>query len=218
MTRNEKRVLVGNFFAWLTQIRQTLFSHEGMEVPCDDCRACCTSSYFIHISLKETRTLAKIPKELLFPAPGRPKGHVLMGYDEKGHCPMFVDGNCSIYEIRPRTCRDYDCRIFPATGLSEGRDKALINERAHMWQFDFPTKQDRNYQTAIKSAAKFLSKYPELFPNGFVPKNPTQLAVLAIKVCTVFLEEPSFSFERDDQAKKVSQRILLAKKAAEHHI
>ena len=34
-----------------------------------------------------------------------------------GHCPMLVDGRCSIYEHRPRTCRTYDCRVFPAAGL-----------------------------------------------------------------------------------------------------
>ena len=33
---------------------------------------------------------------------------------------MLVDGRCSIYEHRPRTCRTYDCRIFTATGLDVG--------------------------------------------------------------------------------------------------
>ncbi len=68
----------------------------GSEVPCGSCTACCTSSQFVHIGPDETDTLARIPAALLFPAPRQPPGHVLLGYDERGHCPMLVDGRCSI--------------------------------------------------------------------------------------------------------------------------
>ena len=69
------------------------------------------------------------PKELLFPAPLMPEGHVVLGHDERGHCPMLVDGRCSIYADRPRTCRTYDCRVFAATGHRRPSD-GLIAERA----------------------------------------------------------------------------------------
>ena len=96
-------------------------------MPCNGCTACCTSSQFVHIGPDETDTLAHIPAELLFPAPLRPRGHVLMGYDERGHCPMLIDNRCSIYEHRPQTCRTYDCRVFPAAGVElEDEDKVLI--------------------------------------------------------------------------------------------
>src|SRR5438552_2615582 len=87
------------------------------DVPCAGCTACCTSSQFVHIGPDETDALAHIPAELLFPAPQRPPGHVVLGYDERGHCPMLVDGRCSIYEHRPQTCRIYDCRVFTAAGI-----------------------------------------------------------------------------------------------------
>ena len=51
-----------------------------------------------------------------------PKGNMLLGYDENGHCPMLIDDKCSIYEHRPITCRSYDCRIFPAAGIVAGDD------------------------------------------------------------------------------------------------
>jgi len=86
-------------------------------VPCGSCTACCTSSQFIHIAPDEVDPLGVIPRDVLFPAPRLPVGHVLMGYDDNGHCPMLVDGACSIYEHRPRTCRTYDCRAFAASGL-----------------------------------------------------------------------------------------------------
>jgi Fe-S-cluster containining protein len=72
---------------------------------------------FIHVKPDEEETLRRIPRALLFPAPGLPKGHVLMGYGDNGQCPMLIDGERSIYEHRPQTCRDYDCRIFAATGV-----------------------------------------------------------------------------------------------------
>ena len=101
----------GSFAAWDETMRSILSGAGEADVPCADCTACCRSSQFIHISPDETATLARIPKELVFPAPRMPKGHVVMGYDRHGHCPMLVDGSCSIYVDRPKTCRVYDCRI-----------------------------------------------------------------------------------------------------------
>jgi hypothetical protein len=107
----------GEFSAWLHGMQRALRSERGSEVPCGGCTACCTSSPFVHIGPDEVETLARIPSELLFPAPRMPVGHVLLGYDDHGRCPMLTDDRCSIYENRPRTCRTYDCRVFPATGL-----------------------------------------------------------------------------------------------------
>ncbi len=125
----------GRFSTWLGQV--------GVDVPCGTCTACCTSSQFVHIGPDERDTLSHIPKALLFPAPGLPKGNVVMGYDERGHCPMFVDGACSIYEHRPRTCRTYDCRVFPAAGLEPDHDgRAEIAAQVRRWRFDVPEPDD----------------------------------------------------------------------------
>ncbi|MBI3797512.1 MAG: YkgJ family cysteine cluster protein [Deltaproteobacteria bacterium] len=158
-------------------------------MPCGECNACCRSFYFIHIRPEETQTLARIPRELLFAAPGLPEGHVLLGYDENGHCPMLIDNKCSIYAYRPLTCRTYDCRIFPAAGLAAGDDdKALITQQIRRWQFSFPTKLDHNQQAAVQAAARFLRQRAECFPAGVIPSNSTQLAILALKVYDVFLK------------------------------
>src|SRR5262245_7708357 len=93
---------------------------------------------FIHIKPEETDTICRIPRDLLFPAPGLPKGHVLLGYDDKGQCPMLVDHECSIYDHRPQTCRDYDCRIFSAAGVAiDERTQSEIAERVRAWVFDY---------------------------------------------------------------------------------
>src|SRR5262249_465616 len=112
----QQELPAGEFSSWLRLTRRALqLKNIGADVPCGECNACCGSSYFIHIKPEETQTLNRIPKALLFPAPGLPKGNVLMGYNEKGECPMLIDNKCSIYEHRPQTCRDFDCRIFAAT-------------------------------------------------------------------------------------------------------
>src|SRR6187549_2212977 len=98
----------GPFGAWLTAARASLRGEgRGLDVPCGDCRGCCTSSLFVHVAPDETSTLAVIPKRLLVRAPGRPRGHRLLGFADDGACPMLKARACSIYERRPRTCRDY---------------------------------------------------------------------------------------------------------------
>jgi uncharacterized protein len=162
----------GNFSAWLTGMRAALEGEGDAVVPCAGCTACCTSSQFVHIAPDETDTLAHIPPELLFPAPRLPRGHVVLGYDERGHCPMLLDGSCSIYEHRPRTCRVYDCRIFPAAGLEvDGEDKVAISGQARRWRFSYPSAADEAAHDAVRAAAASLAEHHD---------NVTEVALLAI--------------------------------------
>ena len=185
----ELGVPAGCFSSWLRRTRCGLVKEKGVNVDCGDCNACCRSSYFIHIRPEEKQTLARINRKLLFPAPGLPKGNVLLGYYSNGHCPMMIEGQCSIYEERPITCRSYDCRIFTAAGIDAGvDDKAGINLRIKQWKFSYPTILDLRQHSAVQAAAKFLIQNAESFPAGVVPKNASQVALLAIKVYGVFLE------------------------------
>ena len=100
---------------------------------------------------------------------------------------MLVDAKCSIYEHRPITYRTYDCRVFAATGISPGeKDHTLIAEQSRRCVFDATQKQDSNAHSAVRDAARFLQTHAKLFPDGFLPHNETQLAVLAIKVSGLF--------------------------------
>jgi Fe-S-cluster containining protein len=175
----EDHLPAGDFSSWLHGMEAALAGAAAADVPCGGCTACCTSSQFVHIDPDETDTLAHIPAALLFPAPGRPRGHVLLGYDERGHCPMLVDGRCSIYEHRPRTCRAYDCRIFAAVGLdvdAEDGHKEEIARRARRWRFSFPTDDDRRRQDAVRAAARSVRA-----------SSVTQLAIRAIESHEEFL-------------------------------
>jgi hypothetical protein len=117
-----------------------------------------------------------------------PPGHVLMGYDENGHCPMLVEGGCSIYEHRPRTCRTYDCRVFPAAGVEiDDQDQAAIGRQSRRWRFDFPGEDDRVGHDAVRAAARFVGERAAELPEGAAPANATQHAVLAVRLHEAFL-------------------------------
>lgn len=175
----------GEFSSWMGEIQGAIRGEGGSDVPCNGCTACCTSSQFVHIAPDETDTLAHVPAGLLFPAPGLPRGHVLLGYDERGHCPMLVDDRCSIYEHRPQTCRTYDCRVFAAAGLTiDDDDKVSIARRAQRWEFSFPTRADRTRHDAVRAAATFLRDHGEELPPA---ANTTRLAIMAIEVHDAFL-------------------------------
>lgn len=177
-------VPAGEFSAWLSCTEASLRSGDGgADVPCGACRGCCRSSMFIHIRPEETQTLRRIPRALLFPAPGLPKGHVLMGYGDQGQCPMFVNNQCSIYEDRPQTCRDYDCRVFAATGvLVDAETQPEIARRVQEWAFTYAAEEGREKDRSVKAAAAFLTKNKDLFPSGSLPGYPVQLAALAVRV------------------------------------
>ncbi len=155
---------------------------------------------FIHIRPEETRTIQRIHRALLFPAPGLPKGHVLMGYNDQGQCPMLVDNECSIYEDRPQTCRDYDCRVFAATGVSVDRQsQPEIADRVKQWVFDYENGESREEEKIVRQAAAFLEKNCDLFPRGILPSYPVQLAALAVNIYRLF-SEPAKNTHEDTPA------------------
>lgn len=176
----------GEFSSWLAQIR----NGGEIDVPCGDCNACCRASYFIQIQPQEQQALAHIPVVLRVPAPGQANGTFAMGFNEKGCCPMLHNEACSIYESRPQTCRDYDCRIFAACGITAGGEEKLeVNAQVARWRFEYPTATALQEQHALSAAMQFLQTKAELFATGTLPENPTQLALLAIGAYHLFLDQ-----------------------------
>lgn len=190
----------GNFSEWLHAMRAALLGTGGMDVACGDCVGCCTSSYYIKVRAHETDAQAAIREHgaTLEAAPGD-RGDLYMGFDERGHCPMYSENGCSIYARRPDTCRTYDCRVFTAAGIPAGDDdKSVINARVARWRFEYPTDTDRDEQRAVRAAAAYLRQHPVRFPGGRIPSRPSEIAVLAVKAYTVFLERPSTDRETQE--------------------
>jgi hypothetical protein len=176
----------GDFGAWLQAMRRALRGEADADVPCGDCCACCSTSHFVHIGPDERATLARVPRELLFAAPGMPAGHVLLPYDERGRCPLLDEaGRCGIYAHRPLTCRTYDCRVFAAAGLDADREP--IARRARRWRFSCPAPHDAARLAAVAAAARWIPAHAAAFPGAAVPDDPADLAVLAVRVADLFL-------------------------------
>lgn len=206
----------GEFSAWLAATRAAQLERGTADVPCGDCTGCCEGSYFIHIAPGETDALRAIPPALLFPAPGLPPGHKVMGFDQRGRCPMLEDGRCSIYAQRPQTCRTYDCRVFPAAGIAAGgADKRKVEERARQWLFATPTEADRAALKATRAAAAFLRSHAAAFPDGFVPGNAVQLAVLATRVHEAFLGDAADDAARIEAALRLARHFATRLEAAD---
>ena len=210
MDSDERPLPGGTFSTWLAGIAAVLEAGGDMDVPCGDCTACCRSSQFVHVERDETATLSQIPEELLFPAPGEPRGNWLMGYNEQGHCPMLVENRCSIYADRPRACRSYDCRIFAATGVDNVQGP-LIARQAARWRFDLDDDQDRLLQGAVQAATDFLGRHPECFAGG--SPSHTQTALLAIKAHGIFTPQT----HRDDPNRAPDDAELAQAVAAIQH-
>jgi Fe-S-cluster containining protein len=177
----------GELADWVDHFLETMKGEGPGSVPCGECVGCCTSSKFILVRPSDFKAKAVIPEELLFPAPGLPKGFLLMGYNELGHCPMFRNGKCSIYESRPETCRQYDCRVLAATNASLEGESETIADQVNSWRFSFEKSASADAANAIRRSMKFLKQHSMSFPEEYIPVTETQLSALAVRIHREFM-------------------------------
>ncbi|MDP2013962.1 MAG: YkgJ family cysteine cluster protein [Actinomycetota bacterium] len=171
----------GNFRVWLGEIKLAMSEGSNSDVPCGSCSACCRSSQFILVTDADITARSVIPSELLFSAPGLPAGNHVMGYDSRGHCPMFGETGCSIYEDRPQACRAYDCRIFTATDIDVGADgHDEIASRAQQWQFEMDAEGEIAL-AAVRAAAEYVTANASTLGLGY---SATARALAAIELAT----------------------------------
>jgi Fe-S-cluster containining protein len=172
-------------------MRRALAEGTGSDVPCGGCTACCRAAQFVPVGPDEHDARAHIPADLLFDAPLLPPGHVLLGYDRAGHCPMLGDAGCTIYDHRPRACRTYDCRVFPAAGVGPDDPTSPVARQAARWRFESAGAEDDAALAAVRAAARFLERHDELLdegrPRAAGPPSPTRVAVRAVELAEAFL-------------------------------
>ena len=179
----------GDFGQWLKRTQAA----QPADVPCGECNACCRAGYFIHVADAEHQTRQSIPTELIFPAPGQGGKQWVMGFDTTGACPMLQNNSCSIYTHRPQTCRDYDCRLFSAAGISisqfeEGDAKAGVDRQVKRWRFSYSHPQDQQKHEAIKAAAAFLARHRQQL-DTLEPTTATGLALASLHIYKLFLSD-----------------------------
>lgn len=87
---------------------------EESNVPCGHCSECC--KLLVPFLTPEEIASGLFPLSLIQPSDEQLLANPTIGpivslYRKKeGGCGMFVDGKCSIYEYRPKACRQFDCR------------------------------------------------------------------------------------------------------------
>lgn len=194
----------GSFADWLRAMQAALAGDGGTDVPCGDCRGCCVSGYPVPIRPQDAPMRAAIPPGQLVASAGRE----FMTARADGTCPMLVDRECSVYALRPQTCRDYDCRIFAAAGIDAGGPaRSVINERIRAWRFRYRDDAERALHDAVRAAARFLATKGDRFPFGIAPTSPSGIAVTALAVCDLFLAPGAAG--RDDAATVAAIRKRL---------
>lgn len=196
----------GELADWLAETLSAQRRGEGADVPCGRCDACCRASHFIHLDPDDDRARARIPKALLFAAPGAPPGTLVMGFDERGHCPMLGPSGCTIYADRPRACRMFDCRVYAATGVAA--EKPGVDAQVARWRFETARPASQTAIAAIEAATRFLREKGETFPHG-PPQAPTAIALVALRSHTEFIDPP----DRDDAE---TANAIMARNAEFH--
>ncbi len=177
----------GSFGQWLATMGAVLRNEQVADVPCDGCVGCCVSSYVIPLRPTDKVALDTVPARFLgLPADGR---LARMNHRPDGTCPMLEANRCTIYAARPQTCRDYDCRIYAATGLLPDGNRPVIRDRVLEWRFGIDTAQEAMQSTALRRAASFIRDHAALFPPGSRPGSAAAVAVLAVKTWPLFARE-----------------------------
>jgi Fe-S-cluster containining protein len=93
----------------------SITSEEPIEVvPCGSCTLCC-EKLTPHLTPEEVAS-GLYPLSLIQPSEEQIRSNPNIGpivtlYRKKeGGCGMFIDKKCSIYNYRPMSCRQFDCR------------------------------------------------------------------------------------------------------------
>ena len=110
----------------------------------------------MHIGPDETETLARIPADLLFPAPRMPRGSRRARLRRARSLPDARRRPLLDLRAPPATCRTYDCRIFTATGVDADDDKVEIHPPVAV-EFDVSA-DDEATHAAVRAAATYLDE------------------------------------------------------------
>lgn len=204
-TSTELSRCAGDFQSWLQDTVGAFSYGQGVSVPCGDCKACCRAGYFIPVHRQECSTRAVIPARLLVTPPAHhgDGGYQLISTTRRGYCALLRNGACSIYRERPQACRDYDCRLFAASGLPSGHGE--IDRQIARWRFHYDSEEGLRAHAAIRSAARFVIEHAQAFPEGRVPQRPLDVTVVALKSHHVFLDPKTQSGDPEAIAKAIVQ-------------
>lgn len=119
------------------------------DVPCGSCNLCCTRPH-LHADLLPSE-LPAFPEAVSDEVMG---GSWRLPKKDNGECVHLLNGQCSIYDRRPQSCRTYDCRLHlfwlkPPERASADFARMVFD----MWDdWDIETPEDVDHMFAISRA------------------------------------------------------------------
>lgn len=117
-----------------------------VSVPCGDCNACCRSEYLkADLTAEEAAELEHVFDDDM--------GANVLAKRPDGSCVYLVEGKCSIRDRRPRSCRQYDCRLHLLLGVGPHQDDKTLWDGLRRWgNIRTPTAADKSMLMAIRLA------------------------------------------------------------------
>lgn len=192
----------GDYLEWLESTLASLVGRKDAVVPCGDCQACCRAGYFIPVRKDDWAARKVIPSKLLVHLPmNDAHGTALLVTTRDGRCAVHQNGGCSIYPHRPQACREYDCRIFAAAGVTAG--SLRVDARAERWRFQYRSAASRRAHSATRAVARLMIEHADAFPGRRAPTRPADIAVAALKAHRVPLAEDHETLTPTEAARRV---------------
>jgi len=144
----------GSPVTWLRKLKRQ-HSRGGpatADVPCGDCNACC---YEMSVFLEpdEVEQYRSVPEVGEGGAEPRPR----LERNEDESCVYLDDeGACSIYDKRPRLCRNFDCRPLAFCGIRV-EHKEKLNRGLDHWDLTPRSAEDREVLLALDLCRKLFT-------------------------------------------------------------
>jgi len=117
--------------------------------PCNGCTACCRG---LTVDLDPRESGDGLDYETLTSGKRRLRKNL------DGSCVHLVDGRCTVYAIRPLTCRVFDCRDNAVTSCVTLAQAIPITEAILRWRPEFKTLEDRETFARLHEKARELHR------------------------------------------------------------
>jgi Fe-S-cluster containining protein len=122
------------------------------KTPCGTCTACCVSKEWaaVPLSAEEAERFADCAHYSA--------GTWLLDRKPDGSCVKLIEGKCSVYQQRPRTCRLFDCRW---AALIEAICRFGVADelaRSALLQWEAPRITERRDRDALEAIARAIMR------------------------------------------------------------
>jgi len=126
--------VVGSVSSFLREARHTSVNRIPADVPCGECRLCCSGVYELSEVHPYEKTALGLPVDVpMLNEPGEP-------------CQFLCETGCSVHSKRPAMCQIFDCRMQalmpPSLELRFGYSLPVQAYAQQRWKFLYQSEQD----------------------------------------------------------------------------